>query len=74
MRLTARQRALPALRVEANRRLAAVEACPEGAWADIDDACSWLAQHIAPDVQPDWDSYPLGTCRYNRLRYRRKDK
>ena len=70
-RLTSRERALPGMIEEANRRLAAIEACAEGAWGEIDEAASYLAQHIASDVQPDWDKYPLGTRRYERLGFRR---
>lgn len=73
-RLTARQRALPGLIVEADKRLAAIEACAEGDWHAIDDACSMLAQHLRPDVQPDWERYPLGSRRYDRLGFRRKEK
>ena len=72
-RLTARQRALPGLVAEANRLLSAVEACAEGNWGEIDEAASRLAQHIRPDVQPDWDAHPLGARRYDRLRFSRKN-
>lgn len=71
-RLTSRERSLPGLIVEANRRLAAVEACAEGDWSAIDDAASFLAQHIRRDVQPDWDVHPLGARRYDRLGFKRE--
>lgn len=74
MRSTARQRALPALIVENNRRLEAIEACSEGDWSAIEDACAWLAQNLRHDCQPRWDLYPLGTRRYDRLRFQRKDQ
>jgi len=66
-----RKAALPGLIAEANRRLAAVEACKEGDWSAIGERASWLAQHIRRDVQPDWDAYPLGTRRYERLGFLR---
>jgi hypothetical protein len=73
-RLTARQRAVPALIEENNKRLKAVEDCAEGDWSAIDEACAWLAQNLAPDVQPDWGKYPLGARRFDRLKFRRKEK
>lgn len=71
-RLTARERSLPGLVVEANKRLAAIEACAEADWHAIDDAASWLSQHLRNDVQPDWSAYPLGTRRYERLGFRKE--
>lgn len=71
-RLTARERSLPGLVVEANKRLAAIEAIEEGDWKAIDDAACWLSQHIRKDVQPDWDKHPLGTRRFERLGFRRE--
>lgn len=71
-RKTARERALPGLVVEANRRLATVEACAEGDWEAIDEAASFLAQHIKSDVQPDWTAHPIGTRRYERLGFRKE--
>lgn len=71
-RLTARQRSLPGLIAEANKRLAAIAEVAEGDWSEIDEACSQLAQLVAPDVQPDWDANPLATRRYDRLKFRRK--
>lgn len=71
-RQTARQRAIPGLIVEANKRLAAIEACAEGDWGAIDEAASFLAQHVRSDVQPDWSAYPLGARRFDRLRFRRQ--
>jgi hypothetical protein len=73
-RPTARERALPGIIAENNRRLAAIEACSEGDWSEIDEACGQLAQNLRHDCQPDWDAHPLGTRRYDRLRFRRKDK
>lgn len=73
-RLTARQKALPGIIDENNKRLKAIESLPEGEWAAIDNACSWLAQNLRHDCQPDWEAYPLGARRYDRLRYRRKYK
>jgi hypothetical protein len=73
VRPTARQRTLPGLIKEADKRLAAIEACAEGDWSAIDDACSWLAQHVRPDVQPNWNAHPLGTRRYDRLGFGRKE-
>lgn len=70
-RQTARERSIPALVVEANKRLAAIEACAEGDWSTIDEAASYLAQHVRTDVQPNWNAYPLGTRRYDRLKFRR---
>jgi hypothetical protein len=71
-RLTSRQRALPDLIVEANKRLQAVQDCKLGAWRDIEDAACFLAQLLRADVQPDWDAYPLGTKRYDRLKLDRR--
>ena len=68
-RLTARQKALPGVIAENNKRLAAIAACAEGDWSAIGEACSWLAQNIRPDCEPDWDACPLGTRRYDRLRF-----
>lgn len=74
-RLTARERALPGLIAEANQRLDSIERCAEGDWSAIDEAASYLAQHLRSDVQPDWDKYPLGTRRYERLGFaRNKDR
>lgn len=71
-RLTAREMALPGLVVEANKRLEAIEKISEGDWRAIDDAASWLSQHIRKDVQPDWDKYPLGTRRFERLGFKKE--
>jgi uncharacterized membrane-anchored protein len=71
MNLNARQRALPGLIAEANKRLAAIAEIHEGKSGDIAEAASWLAQHVRSDVQPDWDAHPLATRRYERLGFRR---
>jgi uncharacterized membrane-anchored protein len=72
MRLTARQRALPGIINENNKRLAAIGEITEGDWSAIDEACSWLAQNLRADCQPDWDAHPLATRRFDRLKYRRE--
>lgn len=72
-RKTSRERALPGLIVEANKRLQAVQDCKPDAWRDIEDAACFLAQLLRADVQPDWDAYPLGTKRYDRLKLGRRE-
>lgn len=71
-RVSAREKAIPGLIDEANRRLAAIEACAEGDWTAIDEAASYLAQHLhVGDFKPDWERYPLGTRRYDRLGFKK---
>jgi hypothetical protein len=62
-RLTARERALPGMREEAQRRLQVLNDCPED---EVDAAANDLAGAVKPDVQPDWDACPVGRKRFDR--------
>lgn len=57
--------------MEANRRLAAVQDCRPDDWTAIAAAACYLAQLLRRDLQPNWDAYPLGTRRYDRLKLSR---
>lgn len=73
-RMTAAERSLPGLLTEANKRLQAVQDCIPNDWTAIEESACYLAQLLSsrPDAQPDWNTYPLGGARYDRLKLSRR--